>query len=197
MKILVVSDEECPALWDYYMPGKLDEYDMIISCGDLRSEYLRFLVTMGHSRLYYVYGNHDTHYYRSPPDGCDCIDGKLIVVNGVRILGLGGCLRYHPDDIQYTEREMHRRIKKLKPAIKKAGGVDIVVTHTPPKGLGDAEDYAHRGFESFKEILDDYSPKYWLHGHIHLRYDMTRKRVIEYRGTKIINCSERYVLEYL
>ena len=33
MKILAVSDEECTALWDYYEPGRLDDYDLIISCG--------------------------------------------------------------------------------------------------------------------------------------------------------------------
>ena len=47
MKILAISDEECPALWDYYIPGRLDEYDLIISCGDLKASYLSFLVTMG------------------------------------------------------------------------------------------------------------------------------------------------------
>ena len=26
MKILTISDEECPALWDYYLPGRLDGY---------------------------------------------------------------------------------------------------------------------------------------------------------------------------
>ena len=40
MKILAVSDEECAALWDYYVPGRLKEYDLIISCGDLKSDYL-------------------------------------------------------------------------------------------------------------------------------------------------------------
>ena len=30
MKILTVSDEACPALWDYYVPGRLEEYDLII-----------------------------------------------------------------------------------------------------------------------------------------------------------------------
>ena len=42
MKILIVSDEECPALWDYYVPGRLSGYDLIISCGDLKAEYLMF-----------------------------------------------------------------------------------------------------------------------------------------------------------
>ena len=39
MKILTISDEECQALWDYYMPGRLDDYDLIISCGDLKAKY--------------------------------------------------------------------------------------------------------------------------------------------------------------
>ena len=29
MKILFVADEECPALWEYYVPGKLKPYDLI------------------------------------------------------------------------------------------------------------------------------------------------------------------------
>jgi hypothetical protein len=55
VKILAVSDEESRALWDYYSPGKLKEYDLIISCGDLKASYLTFLVTMGRSPLLYVH----------------------------------------------------------------------------------------------------------------------------------------------
>ena len=95
MRILAVSDEECPALWDYYVPGKLKEYDLIISCGDLKASYLSFLVTMGNKPLLYVHGNHDGRYAQSPPEGCDCIEDRIVTYNGVRILGLGGCLWYH------------------------------------------------------------------------------------------------------
>ena len=96
MKILTVSDEECEALWEYYVPGRLAEYDLILSCGDLKAEYLSFLVTMAKCPLLYVHGNHDTNYAKKPPQGCDCIDGKVVVYNGLRILGLGGCRKYHP-----------------------------------------------------------------------------------------------------
>ena len=150
MKILAVADEECAALWDYYIPGRLAEYDLILSCGDLKASYLTFLVTMSHARLLYVHGNHDGSYERTPPEGCENIDGHLVIYNGVRILGLGGCLKYHEGPHQYTEREIHRRLTKLRRALKKAGGVDIVVTHAPPRGLGDLEDPAHRGFEAFR-----------------------------------------------
>ena len=60
MKILAISDEECPALWDYYVPGRLKEYDLILASGDLKADYLSFLVTMARAPVLYVHGNHDT-----------------------------------------------------------------------------------------------------------------------------------------
>lgn len=195
MKILTVSDEECAALWDYYVPGRLDGYDLIISCGDLKAEYLSFLVTMAKCPVLYVHGNHDTGYSRKRPEGCDCIDGKVVVYNGVRILGLGGCRRYHPGAHQYTESQMRRRIRKLRYALWRTKGVDIVVTHAPAKGLGDAEDPAHWGFEALVELLDRYQPAYMLHGHVHMRYGRENVRQRQYGNTTIINASERYAFE--
>ena len=46
MKLLLIADEEAPYLWDFYQPGRLDGIDLILSCGDLKQEYLEFLVTM-------------------------------------------------------------------------------------------------------------------------------------------------------
>ena len=103
MKILIISDKECPFLWDYYTPGKLVGYDLIISCGDLSSKYLSFLVTMAKCPVLYVHGNHDTGYRNNPPEGCDCIDDALVVYNGIRILVRGGCRKSHPGAHQYTE----------------------------------------------------------------------------------------------
>ena len=195
MKILVVSDEECPALWDYYTPGKLADYDLILSCGDLKADYLSFLVTMARCPVLYVHGNHDTGYQQHPPEGCDCIDGHIVSYNGLRIMGLGGCRKYHPGNHQYTESQMRRRIRRLRYRLWRSKGVDIVVTHSPPAGVGDAEDPAHRGFDALLELLDKYSPPYLLHGHVHLRYGQNQQRERTYGQTRVINTSERYVLE--
>jgi Icc-related predicted phosphoesterase len=73
--------------------------------------------------------------------------------------------------------------------------VDIVVTHAPPAGIGDSNDPAHYGFETFLPFMDKYQPKYLLHGHVHLNYGMDQTRVREYGNTKVINTCERYVLE--
>ena len=196
MKILALSDEICPALWEHYVPGKLDEYDLIISCGDLKPEYLSFLVTVAKVPLLYVHGNHDERYLQNPPEGCDCIEDKIVVYKGLRILGLGGCFPYNYSEYQYTEWQMLWRIWKLKLAIAMVGGVDIVVTHAAPRGVGDSEDRSHRGFEAFLKLIDTYHPKYLLHGHVHMSYGHNIQRVREYHGTKVINCCERYELDY-
>ena len=195
MKILAISDEVSNYLYEYYTPGKLADYDLIISCGDLKAKYLSFLVTMARVPLLYVHGNHDASYEQNPPEGCDCIDDKLIVFRGLRILGLGGTHLYNSGTHRYSERQMRWRIWKLKWKIRKLGGVDIVVSHAPLAGVGDGDDYAHRGYQEFLNFVDTYHPKYWLHGHIHLSYLPDRTRVREYNGTKVINACERYVLE--
>ena len=195
MRILVVSDEECLALWDYYVPGRLKEYDLILSCGDLKASYLSFLVTMGSKPLLYVHGNHDTGYSHQPPEGCDCIDDRVVTYNGIRFLGLGGCPWYHNGEHQYTEEQMHRRIRKLRRQIRKAGGIDVVVTHAPPKGVGDLDDRVHRGFAALLDLLDEYKPAYLLHGHVHLRYGLDQTREHTYNQTTVINTCERYVLD--
>ena len=195
MKILVLSDEACPALWDYYVPGRLAEYDLIISCGDLKASYLSFIVTMARVPVLYVHGNHDVDYERNPPEGCDCIEDQLIVYNGLRILGLGGCRQYRPAPHQYTDKEMRKRIRKLRWKLWRHKGVDIVVTHAPPAGVGDDTDVAHRGFDCFLPFLEKYKPKYLLHGHVHINYGTENIRVRQFGDTKVINAYERFVLD--
>lgn len=196
MKILAVADEECLSLWNYYTPGCLSKYELILSSGDLNAKYLEFLVTMARCPVMYVHGNHDDGYAVTPPEGCDPIDDKLIVYKGLRILGLGGCLQYSRGGHQYTERQMEKRIRRLKRAIRLAGGVDIVLTHAAPRGVGDWDDRSHLGFESFLRLIDSYHPKYMLHGHVHLNYAQNIERIREYAGTKVINCCQKYELDY-
>lgn len=194
MKILVVSDKESKALWDFYEPGKLDDYDLILSCGDLAPQYLSFLATFTKAPVLYVHGNHDDCYDITPPDGCECIDDKVYTFKGLRILGFGGCMRYKPGIYQYTEEEMKRRVKSARFKIRRAGGVDLVLTHAPAEGIGDSEDLTHKGFSAFRTLIDQYHPKYFIHGHVHANYGRNKKNETDYAGTRIINAYERYVL---
>ena len=195
MKILLISDVESPYLWEYFQRGRLDGIDLILSCGDLKPQYLSFLVTMGHAPVLYVHGNHDTIYATRPPEGCDCIEDKVVTFKGLRSMGLGGSILYSGGEHQFSERQMRRRIRKLRFQLWRSKGVDIVLTHSPARGYGDAEDYAHRGFQCFVDLMDRYRPQYFIHGHVHATYSTNMERVHHYGDTTIINAYERYVLE--
>lgn len=195
MKLLLISDEEDKFLWDYYRPGNLKGIDMILSAGDLKAEYLSFLVTMANRPLLYVHGNHDTGYARRAPEGCQCIDDNLVTVGGLRILGLGGSMLYNGGPHQYTERQMNWRINKLRLKLRMAGGVDIVLTHAPVRGYGDQDNLTHRGFEAFIPLMDKYRPSYLVHGHVHQRYGAMQPKVFQYKDTTIINACGKFLLD--
>ncbi len=195
MKIMAIADEESSALWNHYNSNRLDDTDIIISCGDLDPRYLSFLATVANIPVLYVHGNHDNCYDNIPPDGCICIDDTIYVYEGIRFLGLGGCIPYKEGKYMYSEKQMQRRIRRLSRQLKKFGGFDILVTHAPLRGIGDAEDMPHRGYETFFPLLEKYQPSYMLHGHVHKQYDYKMKRERTYQNTTIINAYEKCFIE--
>jgi Icc-related predicted phosphoesterase len=200
MRILVVSDVESEYIWDHFDSERFSDIDLVISCGDLKSEYLSFLATMIQAPVFYVHGNHDIDYEKDPPGGCDCIEDKLTVFKGLRIIGLGGCNQYnkiHPYSrlpFQSTERQMAGRIRRLKYKLFFNNGFDILVTHAPPFGLGDDKDTCHTGFKAFLKLLDKYKPRYMLHGHMHLKFGRGERKTV-YNETTIIDACGYFVLE--
>jgi len=197
MKILVLADAESKYLWDYFDKKKLEGIDLIISCGDLAPQYLSFLATFTHAPVLYVYGNHDTCYADTPPDGCICIDDRIYVYKGIRILGLGGCMEYQYNGAphQYTEKAMEKRVRKLGRQIRKHRGFDIMITHAPAYRINDSEDLCHTGFKCFRTMIEDYHPQYLVHGHVHSNYGRDFVRESRYLDTTIINAFEKYIIE--
>ena len=196
MKILTVADVPCKALWDYFDQSRLDDIDLILSAGDLPATYLSFLVTFAHCPVLYVRGNHDDRYAVNPPEGCVCVEDTVYTYQGIRILGLGGSMRYRPGVNQFTDAQMNRRIRKLRLKLLMSRGFDILLTHAPGKGLDDQEDLPHRGFEAFPALIEKYRPKYMVHGHVHMNYGYNLSREMAVGETKVINAYERYTFEY-
>ena len=197
MNILVLADHESKILYDYYDPNRMKDIALIISCGDLEPEYLSFFATMCPVPVLYVRGNHDNKYERRPPEGCICIEDDIYVYKGIRIMGLGGSMRYLPDaDNQYTERQMRARIRKMFFKLWRRKGFDILVAHAPAFHVNDMEDLPHRGFAAFCGLMEKYKPKYFLHGHVHASYGGSFKRKDTYCETTIINAYDFYVIEY-
>lgn len=197
MKILVLADEESKYLWDYFEKSKLEGIDLIISCGDLKPQYLSFLATFSKVPILYVHGNHDGVYKDTPPEGCICIEDTIYVHEGIRIMGLGGSMEYNGKGFQYTENEMKFRVFKMLGKLLWHRGIDILVTHAPAYQFNDGQDLPHTGFKVFRTLLDKLKPKYFLHGHVHLTYNWNQKRECVYNDhTIVINGFERCVFEY-
>ncbi len=175
--------------------------EAVVSCGDLPFDYLEYIVTFLGVPVYYVLGNHDPGPEGPEyPGGCTPLDGRVVEVeDGMVLAGLSGSPLYSGGPNQYTGRQMRRRARALSVRVRCRGLVGrpkprIFVTHSPPFGLGDGEDVAHVGFESFVDLIDRHQPLMWLHGHVHL-YGPNQERVTQKGATKIINVYGHRILE--
>ncbi|GCD11181.1 metallophosphoesterase family protein [Clostridium tagluense] len=194
VKVLLVSDIEDSYISDHFDYERFSEIELVISCGDLKADYLEYIANMIKAPLLYVNGNHDVNYLKTPPAGCISIDGKIFVYKNLRILGLGGSIDYNSGPFQYSQKEMSKRASKLKLSLWKNKGFDILVTHSPAKGIWDAKDPCHQGFEVFIDILNKYSPKYFFYGHQHLDYAKGERKMI-YNTTTLINAFKYHIVE--
>lgn len=197
MKILVLADCESKSLYEYFRPEKLEGVELILACGDLKPSYLDFFASMCRAPVMFVMGNHDKSYYAQAYGGCVCIEDQIQVFRGIRILGLGGSMRYHPEAVnQYTEKEMRRRIRRLRWKLRRNKGFDILVSHAPAAGINDLEDLPHRGFACFCELIEQYRPRLFVHGHVHANYGTGFKRVDQVGGTMVVNAYDNYIVEF-
>ena len=196
MRILAVSDVAAQYYYDFYTPGKLDEFDLILACGDLSSGYLDFLVSMARCPLVYVRGNHDDRLIDHPPEGCICAEDRIVVCGGVRILGLGGSHRYRDGENMFTEGQMKRRIRRLWFSLRRHKGFDILLTHAPAWHINDMDSLSHRGFQCFVDLLDRYKPKYFIHGHVHRNYGVKIPQRTQRGETTIINAFDHCAFDF-
>lgn len=195
LKILTVSDFIDDALTQMVENKTLEPVDLIIACGDLAPEYLSFLRDRLDKPLFYVKGNHDIRYSPSNPVGCKNIHAKLIRFKSLNIMGLEGSMWYNGGMNQYTDREMKKIIFGMWFSIWRKGGINIVVTHAPPRHIHDAENHCHMGFESFVKLINKRKPDYFIHGHIHKDFKSHEERITTVNTTKVINTCGYTILE--
>ena len=174
VRVLAVADEVCDALWGAKAAALAP--DVVLAAGDLPWDYLEFLASVTDRPVVFVPGNHDpavasARQHRSGqflragmpcepprPAGCRSADGTVVDAAGLRIAGLGGCVRYRPGPNQYSQREFHRRAARLLRLVgrlqrRRPGPVDVLLTHAPPRGLGDEDDRPHVGIDALHPLL--------------------------------------------
>ncbi len=195
MKILAVSDVVEKSLYGDFNKDNFSEIDLVLACGDLPPEYLTFLCESLNVPVYYVRGNHDIRHDAKPPLGCTNIHSKIVKIDDMKILGLEGSVWYNGGPYQYTENEMKKIIRSLKLSLWWNKGIDIVITHAPPRHIHDGNDPCHIGFECFRKFIDTYTPAYFIHGHIHRFFKTQDERTTVVNKTKVMNAYGHTIVE--
>ena len=195
MRVLTVSDTVVHGLYEEFSPELVSGVELILACGDLPPEYLSFLRDRVDAPLYYVQGNHDIRYRESPPMGCIDANRRLLRVGDYRLLGLSGSRWYNGGINQYHESEMKKIIRGLWLQLRLAGGVDIVISHAPPRHVGDREDPCHKGFACYRTLIRKYAPQWFVHGHIHARFTDKNERITRLHSTKVLNTCGYVIFE--
>lgn len=196
MKILSVADRVEKDLLESVGGGPaIDGIELILSCGDLPPEYLTALRNRYETPLLYVLGNHDLRYRESPPSGCVPVNRRLVKTGKMKIVGFSGSRWYNGAINQYSEEQMAGFIGKLRFTLWRQKGVDLVLTHAPPRFIHDAEDRCHRGFRTFRRFIDKYQPRFFIHGHIHSLFADDKERITLVNSTSVINSYGYYVFK--
>jgi hypothetical protein len=108
VKLLAVADTRDRALYEHFRAERWakEGIELIVSCGDLPADYLDFLVSVFNVPCFYVRGNHDTAYGKTPTGGAVNLHEHLEKYKGVKLFGLEGSPWYNGGPAQYTEGQM-------------------------------------------------------------------------------------------
>jgi len=206
VKILAVSDQVVETIYSSRIRERFGDVDMVLACGDLPYSYLEYIVSMLNVPCFFVHGNHDQPEYLADgrtltrPSGWINLDERTVNVKETLLGGLEGSMRYKPNaPFQYTESEMAYKAWWLAPSLLMnrvlyGRYLDILITHAPPFGIHDGEDWPHRGFKTLLRLMARFRPRYLFHGHKHA-YGPEPWRT-RYLDTEIINVYPFRVIEW-
>ncbi|HYO87121.1 MAG TPA: hypothetical protein VER79_00655, partial [Candidatus Limnocylindrales bacterium] len=133
------------------------------------------------------------------PPGGDDLHRRLRTYGGLTFYGFEGCVQYSGEPVQYTESDMMKMVLRssmrlLLRRLQYGYAMDVLVTHSPVRGIHDAEDLPHHGFTSLAPFLRWMRPRYMLHGHVHT-YDRRTTTVTQFGPTTIMNINPVTLLE--
>ncbi|MFH1523938.1 MAG: metallophosphoesterase [Chloroflexota bacterium] len=205
MKILAVSDMVVDRFYSAKVAERFTDVEVILGCGDLPYEYLEFLVSAMNIPLLYVPGNHDPAHdatnRNAHAEGGHFLDLRVKRVKGLNIAGIGGSVRYRPNCAnQYTQMEMYSRVLSLIPKLLwrtslNGGVLDIVIAHSPPRGIHDDDDRAHIGLSALRDFIHFFKPRYFLHGHTLVYKSNIVSPVTKVGATTVINVNPYRIIE--
>lgn len=204
MKIVATSDT-------HFVPvqGWIPDGDVFIHAGDLMqdgypSEWpsrVEWLASLKHKTKIFVCGNHDFHLDVYPGPALQNLRSAGVLVvgrpafrdivqlpNGMKLLGLPGVANLRNWASNWDASDLIKYVYSFK-----SERADIVVSHSPIKGILDWSEHdkgGHVGIHEYWTILRDCRPKVWIHGHIHEAYGTTIRDGCEFYNVAM--CNRRY-----
>jgi predicted phosphodiesterase len=139
------------------------KYDVCLLLGDHSSRDIEIILKhIDKNKIYGIKGNHDYEYltnYQIPN-----INGQIININGVSILGMEGSFKYKQVDFpSFTQEESNTFLETKNKA-------DILVTHDKKFDYTKIGDPAHQGLIGITNYLYKNKTPIHIHGHIHEPY---------------------------
>lgn len=199
MRILAVADRLSKRLEGPSAPTNYGAFDLILSAGDLPYSYLSYLVDMFGTTSLFVAGNHDQALsydeFGAPvvgPAGWTYVGERVVDVKGFLVAGFSGSINYNPGKpFHYSQREVWMQVLAVAPRLwlaerRRRRPLDCLLTHSPAEGLGDGPDFAHQGFRAYHWLINQFRPRYHIHGHVHL-YGAGMPAVRVHGPTTLIN----------
>lgn len=177
--------------------------DILIHAGDAMIEgteleaqaFFQWFGALPHRHKVYIAGNHDWIFQKDPelarslvPAGVTYLEDSEAVVAGLRFYGSP----WSPEFMDWAFNLP--RGPKLRDKWKRIPtGLDVLVTHTPPKYtldrvIGRPDEYL--GCADLRQAVEQKKPRVHVFGHIH-----TGHGTMEREGTKFVNgaiCDEAY-----
>lgn len=144
------------------------EYDLCLLLGDhSNGDVEKVLNHIDKDKIYALLGNHDNDYIKNY--NLNSLNGNVIEVKGVKLLGIQGSFKYKPVDFpSFTQED---GIAFLNDREK----VDILVSHDSPFDDEKINNPAHQGLFGITYYLFKNKVKYNIHGHLHEPY---RKQLV-------------------
>lgn len=192
MRIVCVSDTH---LAHEKRPIPIPDGDLLIHAGDgtlkgTAEELVRFdrwLAALPHRRKVLVAGNHDWLFQKDPAaarallsPSITYLEDSEVTIDGLRIYGSP----WQPEFCEWAFNlprgpELAARWSRI------PKGVDLLVTHGPPRDILDrCDDGRNEGCDDLLEAVYRVAPKIHVFGHIHEAYGTLTKH-----GTTFVNAS--------
>lgn len=196
LRLLAVSDETERALEHEVNRGTIAPVDAILGAGDLVPDYLSFLADAFSAPLLYVRGNHDRGggWEQGRHLLPRSLDGTVEQVGGITVAGMSWPSGFEGRAVRDDLGAWRQAIGVLRRARLPGPVPRLIISHVPPRGLGDAPaDPYHAGFAAYRWLCAMLRPVLWLHGHTTLAAASHWRAT--WQGTTLINVTGAALIE--